>query len=253
MFRGGEPPPDSIIVRASFSDNPWLSKESKALIAYDKRRDPDKYAHIWLGEYERNSESRVFRNWKIGELSIPTDARPYFGADWGFSKDPNTLVRVWIFGERTAYIDREVYKVGCPIDKTPALFERIQDARTLSIRAWPIKADSARPETIAYMNARGFNITPSKKGPDSVKEGVEFLKNHDITVHPDCPHTIDELSLYSYKTDKLTGEVLPELSDKKNHVIDALRYAVESLRRAQQHVPVVAAYVAFSPYNYSGM
>jgi phage terminase large subunit len=50
-------------------------------------------------------------------------------------------------------------------------------------------------------------------------------------VHPDCKHTADELSLYSYKVDQQTDEVLPQLDDKHNHVIDALRYAVESMRR----------------------
>ena len=51
-------------------------------------------------------------------------------------------------------------------------------------------------------------------------------------VHPRCIHTIDELTLYSYKTDPLTGKILPVLEDKKNHVIDALRYACEGVRRA---------------------
>ena len=62
---------------------------------------------------------------------------------------------------------------------------------------------------------------------------MPFLKSYDIVVHPRCRHTADELALYAYKTDKLTGEVLPVLEDKKNHVIDALRYAVELLRGAQ--------------------
>jgi phage terminase large subunit len=233
LFRGGEPPPGSIIVNVNYSDNPWLSKEAKAQMAYDRRRDPDKYQHIWLGGYERHPESRVFHNWKVGEVDIPGDARPYFGADWGYAKDPTVLVRTWIIG-RTAYVDKEVYKIRCDIDHTPALFEKIQDVRTSNVREWPIVADSSRPETIAYMRARGFRITGAKKGDNSVKDGVEFLQSYDLVVHPDCRHSIDELSLYSYKTDKLTGDILPELADKHNHVIDALRYAVESLRRRGQ-------------------
>ncbi len=99
-------------------------------------------------------------------------------------------------------------------------------------RKWPIRADSARPETISYMNRQGFQIVSALKGAGSVEDGVEFLKSHDIVVHPDCRHTIDELSLYSYKVDKLTDEVLPVLEDKENHVIDALRYALEGARRS---------------------
>ena len=70
------------------------------------------------------------------------------------------------------------------------------------------------------------------KGPKSVEEGIEWLKNYDIVVHPRCQHMIDELTLYSYKTDPLTGAILPVLQDRDNHVIDALRYACEALRRA---------------------
>jgi phage terminase large subunit len=55
---------------------------------------------------------------------------------------------------------------------------------------------------------------------------------YDIIVHPRCTHCIDELSFYSWETDKLTNEILPKLQDKKNHVIDAMRYAVENLRRS---------------------
>jgi phage terminase large subunit len=83
------------------------------------------------------------------------------------------------------------------------------------------------------MQRHGFpKIMPAIKGPKSVEEGIEWLKSHDIVVHPRCKHTIDELSCYSYKTDPLTGAVLPVLADRDNHLIDALRYACEASRRA---------------------
>jgi phage terminase large subunit len=84
------------------------------------------------------------------------------------------------------------------------------------------------------MRKNGFpKIMPAAKGPKSIEDGIEWLKTYDIIVHPRCVHTIDELSMYSYKTDKLTGKVLPLLEDKKNHVIDALRYACEGARRSK--------------------
>jgi phage terminase large subunit len=70
-----------------------------------------------------------------------------------------------------------------------------------------------------------------------LEEGVEFLQTFDIVVHPRCIHTADELTLYSYETDELTGLVLPKLKDKDNHVIDALRYACEGARRAEKPRP----------------
>jgi hypothetical protein len=165
-------------------------------------------------------------------LDIPADARPLFGADWGFAVDPTTGIRCWLLNERLLYIDREVYEVGCEIDATPALFDKLNDDRVPNVRIWSMRGDSARPETISYMNRQGFTIVPSTKGPGSVDEGVAFLKSIDIVVHPDCKHVLDEMLYYSYATDKLTGEVLPVLLDKKNHMIDAIRYALEDHRKS---------------------
>jgi phage terminase large subunit len=120
--------------------------------------------------------------------------------------------------------------VGCEIDQLADLFDRVPDSRK-----WFITADSARPETISYMQRHGFpKISSAIKGAKSVEDGIEFLKSYDIIVHPRCQHTIDELTMYSYKKDKLTGQILPELEDKNNHVIDALRYACEAIRKAPQ-------------------
>lgn len=241
MFRGSNgAPPRTRIAKLNYDQNPFFPDVLREEMEWDKRVDPDKYAHVWLGEYLKNSEARVFKNWKIEDFETPADVEVfYFGADWGFAVDPTVLVRCFIVGRRL-YVDREAYSVGCEIDSTPFLFAGGEDAELNprrwegipGARKWPIIADSARPETISYMKRKGFKMVPAIKGVGSVEEGINFLKNYEIVVHPSCIHTIDELTLYSYKIDKLTGMVLPVLEDKKNHVIDALRYAVEKLRRA---------------------
>lgn len=232
LLRGETAPPDSCVVQVNYLDNPWFPDVLKAEMEYDKRRDPDKYAHVWLGGYVQNSSSRVFKNWRIEEFDAPADAIHRLGADWGFSVDPTVLVRCHIVG-RTLYIDHEAYMVGCDIMNTPDLFMTVPEAEK-----WPIVADSARPETISHMRKNGFpKIMAAVKGPKSLEEGIEFLKSYDIVVHPRCLHTIDELTLYSYKSDPLTGKILPVLEDKKNHVIDALRYACEGVRRAVVQKP----------------
>ncbi len=229
LLRGPQKIPDSIVVKANWRDNPWFPDVLRQEKDWDHRRDPDKYAHIWLGEYQRNSQAAVFRNWRIEEFDTPADSRFYYGADWGFSVDPTVLVRCWIKG-RTLYVDHEAWQIGCEIDRTPKLFDQIENGHA---RKWPIKADSSNPQSISYMAKHGFpNITPSVKGPGSVEEGVEFLKGYDIVVHPRCKHVADELATYSYQVDRQTEEVLPKLADKKNHTIDSLRYAVEGIRRA---------------------
>lgn len=228
LLRGKDRPPRSVVVEVNWNDNPWFPETLREEKDYDLRRDPDKYAHVWGGKYRQNSEARVFRNWRVDEFDTQEGVIFYYGADWGFSTDPTVLVRCYVVG-RTLYVDREVYKVGCEIDHTPALFDGM-DAR--EARKWVITADSARPETISYMQRNGYpRITPARKGAGSVEEGVEFLKSYDIVVHPRCRHTIDELTHYSYKVDDKSGQILPVLADKKNHVIDSLRYSVEALRR----------------------
>jgi phage terminase large subunit len=230
FFAENKGDPDFVLIDVSYLDNPWFPEELRRDMERDKRRDIEKYNHIWLGHYRQHSEARVFKNWRVDEAEIPTDARPYYGADWGFATDPSVLVRCWVVGPKQLYIDAEAYKVGCDIDKTPELFDTVDEG---DARRWPIKADSARPETISYMRRNGYpHIVSAVKGPGSLEDGIEFLKSYDIVIHPRCKHTIDEFTHYSYKTDKLTNEVLPVLEDKKNHVIDASRYALESVRMA---------------------
>lgn len=224
-----DPPPDAIVVETSWRDNPFFPDVLRKEMEWDRGRDREKYEHVWLGAYERHGESRVFKNWKVEEFETPDDARFYYGADWGYSVDPSTLVRCFINGRRL-FVDHEAYRIGVEIDHLPAFFDQVPGARE-----WEITADSARPETISYLQRNGYpRIRPSVKGKDSVKEGVIFLQGYDIVVHPRCKQTAIELRDYAYKVDKKTQQVLlpPQLEDKKNHVIDPLRYATESLRRA---------------------
>lgn len=227
FLRGPHPPTDAVVVQANWSDNPWLPEELRRDLEDDRRRDPDKFEHIWGGGYERATEARVFRNWRVEEFETPDGAILRFGADWGFAVDPTVLVRCWVDG-RTLYVDHEAWEIGCEIDRTPALFDTVPGSRK-----WTIRADSARPETVSYMRRNGFpRIVGAIKGQGSLEDGIEFLRSFDIVVHPRCAHVAEELARYCYKTDPHTGEILPVLEDKDNHTIDALRYALEELRRS---------------------
>ena len=234
MFRGNGhkaewagPPPRSFVHEVSYRNNPWFPPDLKEQMEWDQAHDADKFAHIWLGGYRRNSEARVFRNWRVEAFESDPDAEYRQGADFGFSIDPSCLVRCYI-KDRTIYCDHEAWGLNVEIVNLPELFMGVPDAEK-----WWTTADSSRPETISHLRNNGFpRIRPAMKGARSVEEGIEFLKSYDIVVHPRCQHLIDELTLYSYKLDSLTGDVLPVLQDKDNHMIDALRYACEGARRA---------------------
>lgn len=236
VFLRQSPPPSAVVVQANHTDNPWFPDILRQEMEWDRGRDFDKYAHVWMGEYAKSSEGRVFKHWRVEDFDTPADAQFYHGADWGFSVDPTALVRAFI-ADRTLYIDAEAYGVGVDIDATPELFDKVT-----SSRRWRIIADSARPETISYMRRQGYDIVGAKKGKGSVEDGVEFIKSfHEVVIHPRCKHAIDEFKMYSYKLDRLTGEPTPVLDDKNNHMIDALRYALERIMRHGVSQPAAVA------------
>ena len=245
LFLGGEPPPNTLIQPMSWRDNPFFPDVLREEMEWLKHRDRDKWLHVWEGHPMQRSESRVFRNWEEGDLDDRVgSASPLFGADWGL-RNPTVLVKCYVLDKNILYIADEVYKIGATIEETPALF-----AGSTKLSGWDgrrenhwghpgmpglthgtIIADAASPQIVNYLRDRGFTIRLAIKGMNSVKEGVSFMQSMDIIVHPRCKHCIDELETYSYKVDPHTDVVLSELEDKDNHVIDALRYALETTRR----------------------
>jgi phage terminase large subunit len=223
------------VVEMNWRDNPWFPKILQRARRKDMRERPDSYHHIWEGDYLTISDAQVLK----GRFHIekfepqPQWAGPYFGADWGFSVDPTALVKCWV-NERTLYIEYEAHGHEIAIDDTPALFDKIEGARQHTIRA-----DSARPETVNYLQRHGYpRCISADKWPGSVEDGIEHLRSYErIVIHPRCPNAFNEARLWSYKTDRLTGDVLPVLKPGNDHIFDAARYALGPLikRRANTH------------------
>ncbi|EMI7065533.1 MULTISPECIES: PBSX family phage terminase large subunit [Providencia] len=221
------PPDNAVVVEMNYDDNPWFPSVLEDERLNDRARlDEATYAWIWEGAYLENSDKQVLAN-KYVVQSFPDDLwqkadRLLFGADFGFAKDPNTLLRQFILND-CLYIEYEAYGVGVELDHMPEFYDKIPEARK-----WPIKADSARPETISYLKRQGFNISAAKKWQGSVEDGITHLRGFkQIIIHPRCKETAKEARLYSYKTDRITGEVLPVILDANNHCWDAVRYGLD--------------------------
>ncbi|NBM86423.1 PBSX family phage terminase large subunit [Proteus sp. G2661] len=221
------PPDNAVVVEMNYGDNPWFpSVLEEERLSDQERLDSATYAWIWEGAYLENSDKQVLAN-KYVVKSFPDDLwkkadRLLFGADFGFAKDPNTLLRQFILND-CLHIEYEVYGIGVELDHMPAFYDKIPESRK-----WPIKADSARPETISYLKRQGFNISAAKKWQGSVEDGITHLRGFkQIIIHPRCKETAKEARLYSYKTDRITGEVLPIIEDKNNHCWDAVRYGLD--------------------------
>ena len=173
-----------------------------------KTLDPARYAWIWEGAYYELSDAQVFKGkYEVAEFE-PSENwdGPYFGLDFGFAQDPTAAVQCWIHGDRL-YIEREAGSTGIELDDTAAVLQ----AAMPDIASHVVRADSARPESISYLKRHGLpRIAGALKGKGSVEDGIGFIRSFDkVVIHPRCVNTAREFRLYSYKTDRLSGDILP--------------------------------------------
>jgi len=220
---------NAYVERVNWDRNPYfpsvLDEERRSLLA----TDPDAYYHIWEGGFWSKSDAQILNGkWVVDEFTPNPQLwnGPYLGADFGFAKDPSTLIKCWVFN-RCLYVEYESYAVGLELDHTSDRWM----ADVPGCEQFPIRADSARPESISYLKRHGLSrIVGVAKGKGSVEDGIAHLRSYDkIIIHPRCKHVAEEARLYSWKTDRLSGEILPVPIDANNHCIDALRYALQPL------------------------
>lgn len=222
-----DPPDGGAIIRCvNYCDNAFFPDVLRQEMEYCKRVDFDAYEHIWLGLPKALSEAIIFSG-KYRVEAFPDDLwesadRLFYGADFGFANDPSTLIRCFIIGTRL-YIEYEAYGVGVELDDMADFYDKVPLSRE-----WGIKADCSRPETISHIKRKGFKISAAQKWPGSVEDGIAYIKGfEEIVIHERCKHMVDEARLYSYKVDRMTGEVLPVVVDKHNHCWDAVRYGLD--------------------------
>lgn len=222
---------DTQVLFQTFKDNPYFPEVLRAELEFDKANDPDKYLWVWEGNPRAISQACIFFNrFSVKNFETPENANFYHGIDWGFSNDPLAIIRCFV-EDNILYIDMEAGATKVEVDDMPKLFEQIP---TLSNNL--SRADSARPELISYMKNHGYpKISASKKGKDSIVNGIDKIKSFkEVIIHPSCFSVIEEFKLYSYVTNKMTGELTPVPEDKHNHWIDALRYALEDFGKSNK-------------------
>lgn len=238
------PPPNAWVVKISWRDNPWFPAELERLRQHMLATDPDSYDWVWEGDTRKISSATIFRNhYTIETFDEPEMVQRYFyGIDWGFSNDPTAAVRFYIHEERL-FVTHEFFGVGVELDDIGVAVKGGRSERTgieyegiPGIDEWPVKGDSSRPETIAYVRrTAGLNLSEAEKWQGSVEDGIAHLKAfRKIVIHPRCVNLAQEFRLYSYKIDPKVidprtnePEVLPVIIDKHNHGIDALRYGLD--------------------------
>jgi len=231
---------NATVIKVNWQDNKYFPEELKKQKDHMQRTDPDLYLHIWEGGLKRNTSELIFNNkWVVEdfETTKKTLTHFYYGADWGFSQDPNTLTRMYIgkhkdYGNNCLFIDYEANdrpydeenkNTSLDTDKLYTLWDTIP-----YVKENIIKADSARPETISYMCKQGYNVVGAEKGKGSIEDGIEYIKSFDkVIIHPRCKNTIFEFGNYKFKVDARSGQITNKIVDKYNHHIDSIRYALE--------------------------
>lgn len=235
QFDGDALPPRTALAMVNAEDNPWFPDVLNEQRMHDREvMDPALYRHVWEGAYYEQSDAQVFSGkYEIKDFEPQSGwDGPYFGVDWGFSQDPTAGVKCWI-SDGLLYIEYDFAQVGLELDDTAqALIDALPD-----IERNVARADNARPESISYVKRNGISrITACEKGKGSVEDGIQFIKSFKkVIIHPRCEQTAKEFDLYSYKVDRLSGDILPVMVDDNNHIIDALRYALEPVMKKRRN------------------
>ncbi len=207
------------IFKTTYKDNLFLTKDDVERL--EAETDPY-YRNVYLMGNWGVLAGAVFNNYEVKEFDPDSFDVYRYGLDWGFSNDEFACVKLALdLPRREIYICEEIYEKHLTNDQA------IPKVKAL-VGSGVVWCDSAEPKSITEFRYKGINARPVKKGAGSVEQGVNFMKRFKIIIHPRCPNALAEFNAYRYKEDRKTGEVLPEIVDKDNHLIDAIRYALST-------------------------
>lgn len=203
----------------------WLGEQFFIEAEHLKKVNERAYRHEYLGEVT-GIGGEVFTNVTIRKITddeISRFDRIKRGIDFGYAVDPFAYVVMhYDKTRRRLYIFYEIYKVGLSNRKAAELIKKENTNNGL------IVADSAEPKSIAELKEYGLRVKGAKKGPDSVDYGIKFLQDlEEIVIDSKrCPNAAREFLNYELEKDK-DGNFKAGFPDKNNHIIDAVRYALE--------------------------
>ena len=211
--------------------NEWLDESDKKLFEDMKKNNPRRYQVAGLGEWGI-TDGLVYENWRELEfdwreiLNKRQKAKAVFGLDFGYTNDPAAFFCGILDQEqKEIYVFDEIYQKGM---QNTTIYSNIEK---LGFKKEIIVADSSEPKSIEHLRGLGlYRIKPSKKGKDSINAGIQFIQDFKIFIHPRCVNFLTEISNYSWDKDKF-GKAVNKPIDDFNHLMDAMRYALEDYMR----------------------
>lgn len=226
-FFDAPPDPDILAMTTNYLCNEWLDAADKKVFETMKKNNPRRYRVAGLGEWGI-VDGLVYENWEerlfsIEEVRKTPGIRSAFGLDFGYTNDPSALFCGLIdTTNKTLWVFDEIYKPGMSNEE---IAKAVIEAGYGKER---IRADSAEPKSIDRLYTLGLqHIRRARKGKDSVNNGIDFIQDYKIFIHPKCVNFLTEIGNYTWDVDKKTGKKLNVPIGDFNHLMDAMRYALE--------------------------
>ena len=217
---------DILAITTNYKCNEWLDNSDLKMFENMKIYNPRRYQVAGLGEWGI-VDGLVLENWEEQEFDYKEilkreNIKAVFGLDFGYTNDPTALF-CGLFDNKNKfiYVFDELYK------KALTNYQIYDEIFKMGYSKEKIKADCAEPKSIAELRELGlYRISSARKGKDSLNNGLQFIQNFKIIIHPRCVNFLTEISNYTWKKD-LNGKNINIPIDDFNHLIDAMRYAVE--------------------------
>lgn len=209
--------------------NEWLDEADKKVFERMKKNNPRRYQVAGLGNWGI-VDGLVYENWKeqafdINKTIEQKGIKSAFGLDFGYTNDPTALFCGLVdTHNKIIYVFDEMYEKGMSNEK---IAKKIFD---MGYSKEKIRADSSEPKSIDRLNELGLtHIRKARKGKDSISNGIDGIQDYEIIIHPRCVNFITEIGNYTWDEDKKTGKKINKPIDDFNHLMDAMRYALEEI------------------------
>lgn len=231
-FFDAPPDPDILTLTTNYMCNEWLDDADRRMFENMKRNNPRRYKVAGLGDWGI-VEGLIYENWDekpfdLEEIKKIPGIQSAFGLDFGYTNDPSALWCGMVdLKGKVIYVFDEMYKTGM---SNEAIAKEITK---MGYQKERIRADSAEPKSIDRLRELGISsIRPARKGKDSINNGIDFIQDFKLVIHPKCVNFITEISNYTWDTDKF-GKKLNVPIDDFNHLMDAMRYALEDFAKGR--------------------
>lgn len=228
----------TMVLHTTYQDNKFLPSDYIQALEEMKETNPTYYKIYALGEFA-TLDKLVFNRWQVHNFNYHDlirenkNIKALFGLDWGYTNDPTAFICALVDNvDKKLYIFDEFQERGLLNDQIADKIVKMGFGKEVII------ADGAEPKSIDELYRNGIiRIKSARKGADSILNGIQFIQQFEVIIHPDCSHIAEEFQNYTWQKDK-NGIYINKPIDKYNHGIDALRYALEDINKKSNKIKI---------------